>query len=82
MLSSHEGGVPGGRSELCTSGTGRMIVRHVLLICQGWRTERERELNAGETDMKRLLGTKEGAARELRMVKRTGILEQFKKAKM
>jgi len=55
-----------------------MSVKHVLLTCSRWKTERrsmQREENT--TDLKMLLGTASAATAAIRMVLSTAILSQF-----
>jgi hypothetical protein len=53
-------------------------VRHVLLTCPKWRDVRETELREFGEDLREILGTKEGATAAIRMILKTGLLEQFK----
>jgi hypothetical protein len=53
-------------------------VRHVLLSCPQWDREREKELGDIARDLKEVLGTKHGATAAIKLILKTGLLEQFK----
>jgi hypothetical protein len=53
-------------------------VRHVLLSCPQWEREREKELGDITRDLKEVLGTKHGAIAAIKLILKTGLLEQFK----
>jgi hypothetical protein len=55
-------------------------VRHVLLYCPLWGKKREEKLGGIEMakDLKVVLGTKHGATAAIRLILKTGLLEQFK----
>jgi hypothetical protein len=57
-----------------------MSVRHVLLYCPLWVREREEELEkiGMAKDLKVVLGTKYEATAAIRLILKTGLLEQFK----
>jgi hypothetical protein len=55
-----------------------MSVRHVLLSCPRWVNEREEELGELIRDLKEVLGTEYGATAAIRLILKTGLLEQFK----
>jgi len=55
-----------------------MNVRHVLLSGPQWVREREEELGDMARDVKEVLGTKHSATAAIRLILRTGLLEQFK----
>ena len=74
----YERKVPGVWSRRCACDQGAMTVRHVLLTCPKWRALREEELEPFFGDIKRILNTKEGVTAALRMILKTGLLEQFK----
>jgi hypothetical protein len=74
----YERGVPDIYSKRCDCGREAMSVRHVLLTCPKWRDVRETELREFGEDLREILGTKEGATAAIRMILKTGLLEQFK----
>jgi hypothetical protein len=53
-------------------------VRHVLLSCPRWVDKREKELGELTRDLKEVLGTEYGATAAVRLILKTGLLEQFK----
>jgi hypothetical protein len=55
-----------------------MSVRHVLLFCPQWEREREKELGDMARDLKEVLETKHGTTAAIRLILKTGLLEQFK----
>jgi hypothetical protein len=55
-----------------------MSVQHILLACPNWERLREQEIGRTERDIRVVLGTKEGAMAAIRMILKTGLLEQFK----
>jgi hypothetical protein len=55
-----------------------MSVRHVLLSCPQWEREREEELGDMVRDLKEILGIRHGATAAIRLILKTGLLEQFK----
>lgn len=70
--------VPEVLSGRCSCDTGAMTVRHVLLSCPKWRQARKEELGARRRDLRDLLQGGTGATAALRLVLRTGILDQFR----
>jgi predicted MarR family transcription regulator len=65
-------------NERCACGYAAMSVRHVLLSCPQWDREREKELEDITRDLKEVLGTKHGATAAIKLILKTGLLEQFK----
>jgi hypothetical protein len=65
-------------TKRCACGYGTMSVRHVLLSCPRWADEREEELGELSRDLKEVLGIEYGATASIRLILRTGLLEQFK----
>ena len=67
-------------SKQCACGHTEISVRHILLYCPLWGREREKELEEMEMarDLKEVLGTKHGATAAIRLILKTGLLEQFK----
>ncbi len=58
-----------------------MTVEHILLNCPKWSTEREELIHPlRTTDIKEILTSKRGAKAAIRMIQRTKILDQFKRA--
>ena len=58
-----------------------MTVEHVLLKCPKWSTERGELIHPlRTTDIKNILTSKKGAKAAVKMIQRTKILNQFKKA--
>jgi hypothetical protein len=55
-----------------------MSVRYVLLSYLRWIDEREEELRKLSRDLKEVLGIEYGATAAIRLILRTGLLEQFK----
>jgi hypothetical protein len=55
-----------------------MSVRHVLLSCPQWERERKKELKDITRDLKEVLGIKHGATAAIKLILKTGLLEQFK----
>jgi hypothetical protein len=55
-----------------------MSVLHVLLSCPQWERGREEELGDMVRDLKEVLGTRHGATAAIRLILKTGLLEQFK----
>jgi hypothetical protein len=53
-------------------------VRHVLLSCPGWVDKRKEKLGELIRDLKEVLGTEYGVTAAIRLILRTGLLEQFK----
>jgi predicted MarR family transcription regulator len=53
-------------------------VRYVLLFCPQWKREREKELEDIARNLKEVLGIKHGATAAIRLILKTGLLEQFK----
>jgi hypothetical protein len=53
-------------------------VRHVLLSYPQWERERKKELEDITRDLKEVLGTKHGAITAIKLILKTGLLEQFK----
>jgi hypothetical protein len=74
----YERRVPGVWSRRCACEEGAMTVRHVLLRCPTWRVIREEELGVFRGDIKRILNTSSGATAAIRLILRTGLLDQFK----
>jgi hypothetical protein len=74
----YERRVPGVWSRRCACEEGVMNVRHVLLRCPKWWEIREEELANFRGDIKRILNTSSGATAAIRLVLRTGLLDQFK----
>jgi hypothetical protein len=74
----YERRVPGVWNKRCACGHATMSVRHVLLSCPQWGREREEELGKMARDLKEALGTRHGATAAIRLIPRTGLLEQFK----
>ena len=63
------------------SRSENMTVEHVLLNCPKWSTERGELIHPLRTnDIKEILTSKKGAKAAIRMVQRTKILDQFRKA--
>ena len=54
------------------------MMQHIILTCSRWRVIREEELEGDRRDLRRDLGTSKGAWAAIKMVLRTGILEQLK----
>jgi hypothetical protein len=74
----YERRVPRVWNKRCACGHAAMSVRHVLLTCPQWEREREEELGDMARDLKEVLGTKHGATAAIRLILKTGLLEQFK----
>jgi hypothetical protein len=74
----YERRVPGVWNKRCACGHAAMSVRHVLLSCPQWEREREEELGDMARDLKEVLGIKHGATAAIRLILKTGLLEQFK----
>jgi hypothetical protein len=74
----YERRVPGVWNKHCACGHAAMSVRHVLLSCPQWEREREEELGDMARDLKEVLRTKHGATAAIRLILKTGLLEQFK----
>jgi hypothetical protein len=74
----YERRVPGIWNERCAYGHAAMSVRYVLLSCPQWEREREKELGDMARDLKEVLGTKHRATAVIRLILKTGLLEQFK----
>jgi hypothetical protein len=56
-----------------------MDVRHILPTCPMWTDIREQELaTLNTTDLRKILGTAQGATAAIRFILRTKLLEQFK----
>jgi hypothetical protein len=53
-------------------------VRYVLLSCLRWINKREEKLGELIRDLKEVLGTEHEATAAIRLILRTGLLEQFK----
>ena len=71
--------MPGFDTKHCACGyAAAMSVRHVLLSCPRWVDEREEELGELTRDLREILGTEQGATAAIRLILRTGLLEQFK----
>jgi hypothetical protein len=70
--------VPGVWNKRCACGHVTMSVRHVLLSCPQWEREREEELGDMVRDLKEILGIRHGATAAIRLILKTGLLEQFK----
>ncbi|KAF7502714.1 hypothetical protein GJ744_005222 [Endocarpon pusillum] len=71
--------VPEVTSPDCECSEGAMTVKHVLLKCPRWSTEREELINPlRTTSIKRILTSKAGGRAAIKLVQRTKILDQFK----
>jgi hypothetical protein len=70
--------VPGIWNERCACGYAAMNVRHVLLFCPQWDREREKELGDITRDLKEVLEIKHRATAAIKLILKTGLLEQFK----
>ena len=74
----YERRVPVVWTKRCACDHAAMSVRHILLSCPQWMREREEELGDMTRDLKEVLGTKHGATAAIRLILKTGLLEQFK----
>ena len=75
----YERQVPTVHSPRCACDLGAMDVRHILLTCPRWTEIREQELTTlNTTDLRKILGTTQGATAAIRFILRTKLLEQFK----
>jgi hypothetical protein len=74
----YERRVPGFNTKRCICDHNTMSVRYVLLSCPRWTDERKEELGKLSRDLKEVFGTEHGATAAIRLILRTGLLEQFK----
>jgi predicted MarR family transcription regulator len=65
-------------NERCACGYAAISVRYILLFCLQWEREREKELEDMARNLKEVLGIKYKATAAIRLILKTGLLEQFK----